>query len=48
MNQEVREHITKDKAYEKVISFGEKIGIRKPYEGGNKDTTWESTLRIYQ
>ena len=46
MNQETREHITKDKTYEKAISFGEKIGIRKTYEGGNKDTTWESTLSI--
>jgi hypothetical protein len=46
MNQETREHITKDKAYEKAISFGEKIGIRKTYQGGNKDTTWESTLII--
>ena len=46
MNQEAREHITKDKAYEKAISFGEKIGISKTYEGGNKDTTWESTLSI--
>ena len=46
MNQEAREHITKDKAYEKAISFGEKIGIRKTYAGGNKDTTWESTLSI--
>ena len=46
MNQEAREHITKDKACEKALSFGEKLGIRKTYEGGNKDTTWESTLSI--
>ena len=46
MNQEAREHITKDKAYGKASAFGEKIGIRKTYEGGNEDTTWESTLSV--
>ena len=46
MNQEAREHITKDKAYGNASAFGEKIGIRKTYEGGNEDTTWESTLSV--
>ena len=46
MNQEAREHITKDKAYEKALFFGEKLGISKTYEGGNKDTTWQSTLSV--
>ena len=46
MNQEAREHITKDKANEKALFFREKLGISKTYEGGNKDTTWQSTLSI--
>jgi hypothetical protein len=30
MNKEARDHTTKGKPYEKALSFGEKIGIRKP------------------
>ncbi len=39
---------SKDKSYQKASSFGEKLGISKTYEGGNKINEKEVIDRLYE